>query len=47
MNSFDKKQNYANLWSKIKIVLKKNHINKKDKLFYKQKIGFDIIDNNK
>ena len=36
-----------NLWSKLKQVLKMNGIRAKEKMLYKQKIGFDIIDNNK
>ena len=41
-----KKQN-LNLWSKVKRVLKQNEIKGKEKLLYKQSIGFDIIDKNK
>lgn len=36
-----------NIWSKIKRVLKKNNIKEKDKLLYKESIGFDLIDKNK
>lgn len=37
----------CNLWHKLKQVLKVNGIRAKEKMLYKQKIGFDIIDNNK
>ena len=36
-----------NIWSKIKRVLKKKGIKGKDKLLYKESIGFDLIDKNK
>ena len=36
-----------NIWSKIKKVLKKKGIKGKDKLLYKESIGFELIDKNK
>ena len=43
------KENKENMyiWSKIKKVLKKKGIKAKDKLLYKESIGFDLIDKNK
>jgi len=43
-----KKVNYSNsVWGKIKRVLHIKGIKDKDKLLYKQKLGFDLIDKNK
>ena len=42
-----KVENKNNIWSKIKKVLKKNGIKGKDKLLYKESIGFDLVDKNK
>ena len=39
--------NTINIWTKIKKVLKKNGIKGKEKLLYKESIGFDLIDKNK
>jgi hypothetical protein len=36
-----------NIWSKVKKVLKKKGIKGKEKLYYKESIGFDLIDKNK
>jgi len=36
-----------NIWSKVKKALKKKGIKGKEKLLYKQSIGFDLIDKNK
>ena len=41
-----KKEN-LNIWSKIKYVLKQKGIKEKEKLLYKQSIGFELIDKNK
>ena len=41
------KNNNSNIWSKIKNILKKKGIKGKEKLLYKQSIGFDLIDKNK
>lgn len=35
------------LWGRIKKALKKAGISSKDKLFYKEKVGFNLIDTNK
>jgi hypothetical protein len=43
-----KKPNYTNsVWGKIKKVLHTKGIKDKDKIFYKEKLGFDLIDKNK
>jgi len=42
-----KAENKNNIWSKIKNVLKKKGIKGKDKLLYKESIGFDLVDKNK
>ena len=36
-----------NIWSKIKKVIKKKGIKGKEKLLYKESIGFDLVDKNK
>jgi hypothetical protein len=41
------KKEYLNIWSKIKNVLKEKGIKEKEKLLYKESIGFDLIDKNK
>jgi hypothetical protein len=41
------KKEYLNIWSKIKRVLKEKGIKEKEKLLYKESIGFDLIDKNK
>ena len=41
------KKELLNIWSKIKRVLKLKDIKGKDKLKYKESIGFDLIDKNK
>ena len=41
------KKEYLNIWSKIKKVLKQKGIKEKEKLIYKQTIGFELIDKNK
>ena len=41
------KEENINIWKKIKKVLKKKGIKGKDKLSYKESIGFDLIDKNK
>ena len=41
------KKEYLNIWSKIKRVLKQKGIKEKEKLIYKQSIGFELIDKNK
>jgi hypothetical protein len=41
------KENNLNIWSKVKKVLKKKGIKGKEKLLYKESIGFDLIDKNK
>ena len=41
------KENNMNIWSKVKKVLKKKGIKVKEKLLYKESIGFDLIDKNK
>ena len=41
-----KKEN-LNIWSKVKRVLKQNNIKGKEKLKYKESIGFELIDKNK
>ena len=46
-NNIYYKEEYLNIWSKVKRVLKKKGIREKDKLLYKQSIGFEIIDKNK
>ena len=40
-------QQLLNIWSKIKKVLKLKGIKDKEKMYYKQSIGFDLIDKNK
>ena len=47
MTSTTNPQQLLNIWSKIKKVLKSKGIKDKDKLYYKQSIGFDLIDKNK
>ena len=46
-NSIQPKKEYLNIWSKIKRVLKQKGIKEKEKLIYKQSIGFELIDKNK
>ena len=46
-SSFFQSSEFLNIWSKIKTVLKSQGIKDKEKLYYKQSIGFDIIDKNK
>ena len=41
------KKEYLNIWSKVKRVLKKKGIKEKEKLLYKESIGFELIDKNK
>jgi len=41
------KKEYINIWSKVKNVLKEKGIKEKEKLLYKESIGFDLIDKNK
>jgi len=41
------KENNMNIWRKVKKVLKKKGIKGKEKLLYKESIGFDLIDKNK
>jgi len=41
------KKEYLNIWSKVKRVLKQKGIKEKEKLIYKESIGFDLIDKNK
>jgi hypothetical protein len=41
-----KKEN-LNIWSKVKRVLKQKDIKGKEKLIYKESIGFELIDKNK
>ena len=41
------KENNMNIWSKVKKELKKKGIKGKEKLLYKESIGFDLIDKNK
>lgn len=41
------KEKQNNIWTKIKGVLKRKGIKGKDKIFYKEKVGFNLIDNNK
>lgn len=47
INSSTRSDQLLNIWSKIKKVLKSKGIKDKEKLFYKQSIGFDLIDKNK
>ena len=47
INSSARSDQLLNIWSKIKKVLKSKGIKDKEKLFYKQSIGFDLIDKNK
>ena len=47
INSLARSDQLLNIWSKIKKVLKSKGIKDKEKLFYKQSIGFDLIDKNK
>ena len=44
---FNQSDENINIWSKIKKVLKKKGIKGKDKLLYKESIGFDLVDKNK
>jgi len=46
-NSTETKKEYLNIWSKVKRVLKQKGIKEKEKLLYKESIGFDLIDKNK
>ena len=46
-NSIQPKKEYLNIWSKIKRVLKQKGIKEKEKLIYKESIGFELIDKNK
>ena len=46
-NMFEPKKEYLNIWSKVKRVLKQKGIKEKEKLLYKQSIGFELIDKNK
>ena len=46
-NGINPKKEYLNIWSKIKTVLKKKGIKEKEKLLYKESIGFELIDKNK
>ena len=46
-NSTQPKKEYLNIWSKVKRVLKQNGIKEKEKLLYKESIGFELIDKNK
>jgi hypothetical protein len=41
------KKEYLNIWSKVKRVLKKKGIKEREKLKYKESIGFELIDKNK
>lgn len=41
------KSENKNIWSRIKKVLKAKNVKGKDKIYYKQSVGFDLIDNNK
>ena len=41
-----KKEN-LNIWAKVKRVLKQKDIKGKEKLIYKESIGFELIDKNK
>ena len=41
------KTEYLNIWSKIKRILKQKGIKEKEKLIYKQSIGFELIEKNK
>ena len=47
MNSSTRSEQLLNIWSKIKKVLKLKGIKDKEKMYYKQSIGFDLIDKNK
>jgi hypothetical protein len=42
-----KEDNKHNIWGKIKKVIKKKGIKGKEKLLYKESIGFDLVDKNK
>ena len=46
-NKSEDKKEYLNIWSKVRRVLKKKGIKEKEKLLYKESIGFDLIDKNK
>ena len=46
-NMIKPKKEYLNIWSKVKRVLKQKGIKEKEKLLYKQSIGFELIDKNK
>ena len=46
-NSTQSKKEYLNIWSKVKQVLKQKGVKDKEKLLYKESIGFDLIDKNK
>ena len=46
-NGIHPKKEYLNIWSKIKTELKKKGIKEKEKLLYKESIGFELIDKNK
>ena len=46
-NIVQPKKECLNIWSKIKVVLKKKGIKEKEKLLYKESIGFELIDKNK
>ena len=46
-NRIQHEKEYLNIWSKIKHVLKKKGIKDKEKLLYKESIGFELIDKNK
>ena len=46
-NIIQPKKEYLNIWSKVKRVLKQKGIKDKEKLLYKQSIGFELIDKNK
>lgn len=47
INSSTHPEQLLNIWSKIKKVLKLKGIKDKEKMYYKQSIGFDLIDKNK
>ena len=46
-NVIEQKKEKLNIWSKVKYILKQKGIKEKEKLLYKQSIGFELIDKNK
>ena len=47
INGIQPKKEYLIIWSKVKLVLTKNDIKGKEKLLYKESIGFELINKNK